>query len=179
MIKNFRFLILITFLVFTAICASAQGKTQKFSLSAYDNTGCRFKARSQDCPTKVMQDILARGKDAVPVLISQLTDPARTKAPIEDGWSYTESGDVAYIVLISLFTDRDGNFSLPDVPTWKAVMHGCNANVEGCWREYTKKNGRQSVQQAWMKAWNLHKGEIAWDAKERYFRSSKAEGDKD
>ncbi len=150
----------------------AESKSAKFPLASYDNTGCRFKARSQDCPNQVMKDILAKGKDSIPILISQLTDSERTKKPIEDQWSYTDSGDVAYIVLVSLFTTSDGEFNLPDVPTWNTVIKGCNTAVEGCWRAYIAKNGRASVQQAWLKGWNQHKDQIHWDARERCFQIS-------
>jgi hypothetical protein len=158
--------------------ASAGGKTDKFPLSSFDNSGCQFVGRSQDCSGKVMTDILAAGKDAIPILISQLTDSDRTKRPIQDGWTYTNSGDVAYIVLISLFTGTDGTFNLPDVPTWKAVMRGCNTGVEGCWREYVRKTGRESIQQAWLKAWTVHKDQIFWDSKSRCFRLANGENQK-
>jgi hypothetical protein len=163
-------LLLINFIAFVMLASPAPAKTNKFPLASFDNTGCRLKGRSQDCPSKVMTEILAKGKDSIPILISQLTDSGRTRKPVEDQWSYTDSGDVAYIVLISLFTNPDGTFNLPDVPTWKTVMKGCNTAVEGCWREYIEKNGRESVQQAWLKAWNLHKDQIAWNPKERCFR---------
>jgi hypothetical protein len=161
-----------------AAYASAGGKTDKFPLSSFDNSGCQFVGRSQDCSGKVMTDILAAGKDAIPILISQLTDSDRTKRPIQDGWTYTNSGDVAYIVLISLFTGTDGTFNLPDVPTWKTVMRGCNTAVEGCWREYVRKTGRESIQQAWLKAWTTHKDQIFWDSRSRCFRLTNAEKQK-
>ncbi len=173
--SSLRVLLFIVSVTAIVVYSPAEAKSAKFPLSSYDSTGCRFKARSQDCPNQVMKDILARGKDAIPILISQLTDSERTKKPIEDQWSYTDAGDVAYIVLISLFTTHDGDFNLPDVPTWKAVIKGCNSSVEGCWREYVKKNGRESIQQAWMKAWNLHKDQIHWDARERCFQAAGVE----
>jgi|GEM_PF-1264993 hypothetical protein len=178
MTKNFRFLTLIIFFVFAVASGaksqasheSAHAQARKFPLSSFDRTDCRLKARYQECPSKVMTGILGQGKGAVPVLISQLNDSGRTKEPIEPDWSYTDSGDVAYFILISLFTNGDGTFNLPDVPTWQTVMNGCTTGVEGCWREYVRKNGRQSVQQAWMKAWDLNKDKISWDAKEKCFR---------
>lgn len=166
-------LCLLQFLVFTTAIITyspAEAKSAKFPLASFENTNCHLKGRSQDCPGKVMTEILKKGKDAVPILISQLTDSERTKKPIEDQWSYTDAGDVAYIVLISLFTTHDGDFNLPDVPTWNTVIRGCNTSVEGCWREYIAKNGRANVQQAWMKAWNQHKNQISWDPRERCFR---------
>jgi hypothetical protein len=141
----------------------AEAKSAKFPLASYDNTGCRFKARSQDCPNRVMNQILAKGKGSIPILISQLTDSERTETPAEAQWSYTASGDIAYIVLVSLFTTPEGKFNLPDVPTWKNVIRGCNSNVEGCWRAYVSKYGRKQVQRAWLNAWKLHKDQISWD----------------
>ncbi len=176
--SGLRLLLSIVSVIAIVASSPAEVKSAKFPLASYDNTGCRFKARSQDCPNQVMKDILAKGKDAVPILISQLTDSERTSKPIEDKWSYTDSGDVAYIVLVSLFTTRDGDFTLPDVPTWKAVFKGCNNSVEGCWRAYIAKNGRASVQQAWLKGWNQHKDQIHWDARERCFQMPKQEKEK-
>jgi hypothetical protein len=44
-----------------------------------------------------MQKILADGQNGIPVLISQLTETARTKYQIADYWGDTRSGDVAYV----------------------------------------------------------------------------------
>jgi hypothetical protein len=151
----------------------AQSQPHKFPLSKFDN-GCRFKGRVQDCPGKVMQEILAGGKRAIPILISQLTDTARTQQPIEDHWSYTSSGDIAYFVLTDLFTDADWNtFNMPGVPDWTAIMKGCDSTAEGCWREYLHKHGRKSVQQAWLRAWSLWKDRAYWEPTALCFRISK------
>jgi hypothetical protein len=129
---------------------------RKFPLSHFDNNGCQAKGRVQDCSGKVMQEILAGGKGSIPILISQLTDTTRRQEPIEDYWSYTSSGDIAYIVLTDLFTDADSKtFNMPDVPDWTTVMKGCSSSAESCWRQYVRKHGRKSVQQAWLNAWNL------------------------
>ena len=173
MLNKFRRTILLTSLALMAITSiTSEGKARKFPLASYDSTGCRYKGRSQDCSDKLMAEILARGKDSIPILISQLTETERTKKPAEEGWTYTESGDVAYIILVSLFTDTKGKFNLADVPTWKNVIKGCNLSMEGCWREYVHNNGRKSVQKAWMDAWNLHKANIHWDPAQRCFEIS-------
>ncbi len=121
-----------------------------------------------------MKQILADGKNAIPVLISQLTETARTKYQIADYWGDTRSGDVAYAILADLFTDDDlHTFGMPGVPDWPIVMKGCNSTAQGCWDEYLRKHGRISVQQAWMGAWNLNKDKVYWDAKAQCFRVSK------
>lgn len=163
-------------LFFAGIAATgqAQHSPHKFDLTKVDNTGCQAKGRTQDCSGKVMSQILAGGKDSIPILISQLTDTGHTKEPIEDYWAETSSGDVAYIVLTDLFTDEDSEaFNMPDVPGWAAVSRDCHNNSETCWREYLKKHGRKSVQDAWLQAWSTYKDQIYWDSLARCFRVSK------
>ena len=79
-----------------------------------------------------MQKILADGQNGIPVLISQLTETARTKYQIADYWGDTRSGDVAYVILTDLFTDADlHTFGMPGVPNWPTVMKGCDRTAQG------------------------------------------------
>jgi hypothetical protein len=48
----------------------AQTKRAKYPLTQFDNEGCLAKGRVQDCSGAVMQQILADGKKAIPILIS-------------------------------------------------------------------------------------------------------------
>jgi hypothetical protein len=152
-----------------------QTKRAKYSLSQFDNSGCMAKGRVQDCSSgTVMQQILADGKNAIPILISQLTETAKTKNEIADYWGDTRSGDVAFVVLNDLFTDDDlQTFGMPGVPDWSIVQKRCNSAAQACWDEYLRKHGRMPVKQGWQRAWNLHKNEIYWDAKARCFRVPK------
>src|ERR1700722_6792585 len=135
--------------------AYTQAKRAKYPLGEFDN-GCMAKGRVQDCSGKVMQQILADGKDAIPILISQLTETAITKNQIADYWSGTRSGDVAFVVLNDLFTDADlHTFGMPGVPGWSAIQKGCNRAAVACWDEYLRKHGRMLIRQAWQRAWNV------------------------
>ncbi len=121
-----------------------------------------------------MRQILADGKVAIPILISQLTETAVAENQIADYWRGTRSGDVAFVVLNDLFTDVDlRTFGMPGVPDWSAVQKGCNNAAETCWDEYLRKHGRMSVRQGWQRAWNLHKEQIQWDARAQCFRVPK------
>ena len=152
----------------------AQSKRVKYQLTQFDNSGCEAKGRVQDCSGKVMQQILADGKGAIPILISQLTETTRTKEQIADYWTDTRSGDVAFIVLTDLFTNADGNkFEMPGVPDWPVLMNGCTSTAQGCWNHYLRKHGRMSVRNAWMRDWESRKGQIYWDTTARCFRVSK------
>jgi hypothetical protein len=164
--------VFVSFLVIQS--GHGQTKGRKYPLTQFDNYGCMAKGRVQDCRGKVTQQILADGKDAIPILISQQTETAVAKNQIADYWSGTRSGDVAFVVLNDLFTDDDlHTFGLPGVPNWSTVQRGCNRQSQACWDKYLRKHGRASVRQAWQRAWNLHKDQIHWDAKAQCFRVSK------
>jgi hypothetical protein len=154
--------------------AYTQANPAKYPLTEFRN-GCMAKYRAQDCPpAPVLSQILADGKNAIPVLISQLTEMTPTKYQIADFWGPTRSGDVAFVVLIDLFTDSDlRTFGMPGVTDWSAVDKGCNEAAQACWDKYLRKHGRMSVRQSWQRAWDLHKNEIHWDAKAKCFRVSK------
>jgi len=173
--KIFPEIALTVFLSFLVMQSGhAQIKRGKYPLTQFDNYGCMAKGRVQDCSGTVMQQILSDGKNAIPILISQLSETARTKNEIADYWGGTRSGDVAFAVLNDLFTDTDlHTFGLNGVPDWSTVQKGCNRAAQACWDEYLRKHGRISVRQAWQRAWNLHKDQIYWDAKARCFRLPK------
>jgi len=129
------------------------------------------KGRVQDCSGIVMEKILADGKDAIPILISQLTETARAKKQIADYWGDTRSGDTAFVVLNDLFTGSDlRTFGLPGAMDWSTVQKGCNRAASACWDEFLRKHGRMSVRRSWRRAWDLHKDRIRWDVKARCFR---------
>ncbi len=161
-------------LAFMTQLGHPQVKRTKYALTKFDNEGCMAKGRVQDCSgSVVMRQILADGKDAIPTLISQLTERRPTETEIADYWFGTESGDVAYIVLTNLFTMPDEERSqMPNVPDWTAVRKGCSTAAQSCWELYLRKHGRASVQRAWLRAWNLHKGQVYWDSTARCFRVS-------
>jgi hypothetical protein len=92
-------------------------KPQAFPLWQFDEAEgtCRAKGRLQDkgyCVSKMMDEIVAQGKAAIPILISQLTDARETKRPIYDYWGQTTAGDIAYSVLNDLFKDSTGRPSI-------------------------------------------------------------------
>jgi hypothetical protein len=134
--------------------------------------GIPEKGRLQDVgDNAVISQILAAGKSSIPVLISQLTESARTKEPIEPFWSYTASGDIAFMFLTDLFTDKDLRSStMPEAPNWEKIMAGCNENAEACWRKYVQRRGIRSVQHSWRTAWENNQDRIVWDNDSRCFR---------
>ena len=138
---------------------------------------CRAKGRLQDkeyCESKLMDQIIARGKEAVPILISQLTDTRDGKKPIYDYWSQTTAGDIAYFVLNDLFSDSDWKtFNMPGL---ESLRDNCDDAAENCWRRFLRKHGRKYVQDQWLAAWRLNKDRVYWDEQARCFRLSPGTG---
>jgi hypothetical protein len=165
-----------------AIDIAAQASIPKrFQLWNFDevNYTCRAKGRLQDkgyCESKLMDKIIAAGKPAIPVLISQLTEMRPTKEPIYDFWGETTAGDVAYFVLTNLFTDSDWKtFNMPGL---EALQDNCSDPAETCWRRFLRKHGRKFVQDKWLAAWEANKDRVYWDDKARCFRVPKASSSK-
>ena len=168
----------------SAIAADkADSRTPKgFPLWNFDEVAetCRAKGRLQDtgyCQSKLMNRIVAQGKSAVPILISQLTETRATKEPIYDFWSETTGGDVAYFILTDLFTDADWKtFNMPGLET---LRDPCDGLAETCWRQFLTKHSRKFVQEQWLAAWNANKSRVYWNEKARCFRvATKASADR-
>jgi hypothetical protein len=158
------------------ICAqTARNQPNAFPLWKFDeiHDTCRAKGRLQDkeyCDSKLMDRIIAAGKDSIPILISQLTDERRTDEPIYDYWTYTTAGDIASFILDDLFTDSDWKtYNMPGM----ASRHCHRLDTgEMCWRNFLKKHGRKFVQNQWLAAWNANKDRVYWDERARCFRLS-------
>jgi hypothetical protein len=149
----------------------AAPKLKEFPLANFDEIGCRAKGRLQDkeyCQSKIMDQIVAEGKDAVPVLISQITDTRELNPPAFDLWNRMEVGDLAYYILYDLFLDSDWKtFNLPGL---EQINPQCQNSAEACLHLLFKKRGRKFVQDRWLTAWNANKDRVYWDAQSRCFR---------
>jgi hypothetical protein len=151
-----------------------QGQELKsFPLLDWSGIGCRAKGRLQDreyCRSEIMDQIVAQGKGAVPILISQLTDTRELKEPIFDFWGPMTVGDVANAILENLFTDSDWRtFNLPGL---ERIRLTCDTGAYTCWQMVLKKHGRKFVQDQWLAAWNEKKDRVYWDTAARCFRLS-------
>jgi len=147
-------------------------KPKSFPLLNWDGgITCRAKGRVQDkgyCDSKIMDRIIAQGKDAVPVLISQITDTRELKEPAFDFWNRMTVGDLANAILENLFTDSDWKtFNMPGL---ELITPKCEDSAENCWQMLLKNHGREFVQDQWLAAWNKNKDRIYWDTEARCFR---------
>jgi hypothetical protein len=130
-----------------------------------------MKGRVQDheyCPSRFPDRVIAEGTSAIPFLISHITDVRATKPCQFHFWSYTTNGDIAYIVLIDLFTDSDWTtITLPGLPVLNCKE---GETGESCWRAYLKAHGREYVRKKCLEAWETNKARVYWDQSSRCFR---------
>jgi hypothetical protein len=146
---------------------------KQYPLWAFDEAvkSCRSKGRLQDreyCSSRLMDFIVAQGKAAIPVLISQLTETRETSKPIFDYWSMTNSGDIAFFILNDLFMDSDWKtFNMPGL---ESLNYPCDDAAETCWRRFLDLHGRKFVQEQWLNAWNKNEDRIYWHEEARCFR---------
>ena len=163
------------FVCSVAVGQSRPSNSEEIPLWKFDELtapgSCRSRGRFQDkeyCNSKVVDQILTLGKDAIPLLISELTDTRKTKHPIYDLWKYTTAGDIANSLLFDLFTASD--LTVTGMPELDRLQMECTRPGEACWRKFVQKRGRKFVQDQWRAAWEANKERIYWDDKARCFR---------
>jgi hypothetical protein len=175
-VRTAVFIIALLFVSITCAPAAQQSSVKKsdtYPLWNFDEIGltCRAKGRLQDrdyCGSRLMDKIVADGKKAIPILISQLRETRPTKEPIYDYWSLTTSGDIAYFILTDLFTDSDWKtFNMPGL---ESLNEKCDSYAEDCWQRFLKKHGRKFVQDKWLAAWEKNKDWVYWEESARCFR---------
>jgi hypothetical protein len=154
---------------------SSIAKAVKYPLWNFDESGmsCRSKGRLQDhdyCASRLMDRVVADGKKAIPILISQLRETRPTKEPIYDYWAVTTSGDIAYFILNDLFTDSD--WTTFNMPGLESLNEKCDSYAEDCWDRFLKKHGRKFVQDQWLTTWKKNKDRVYWGESARCFRLS-------
>jgi len=176
---RFRFpALFLLFFVMGCFAAGAQTKPAdpaEIPLWRFDELttpgSCRTLGRFQDkeyCDSKVVDQVLALGKDAIPILISDLTDTRKTRHSVYDLWKYTAAGDIANSLLFDLFTSSD--LRMADMPELDSLQMDCKKPGEPCWRKFLQRKGRKFVQEQWEAAWNAHKDNIYWDNHARCFK---------
>lgn len=107
-----------------ALGRKVQRVARAYDFSTWDYEICRSKGRFQDpdyCKPKAIDQILADGKSAIPVLISQITETRQMAEPIYDFWPRPlRTGELAEAILENLFVDDSWEKStMPNLfPEW-------------------------------------------------------------
>ena len=134
---------------------------------------CEDKGRLQDEPSKVMDQIIAAGPKAIPVLIGMITDArmAKTKEPIVCYWPGMAVGDIAFCLLSDLFLYADWTKSTMPGTGWDEML-GPSAD-QPAWEQlhgFVRKYGRVALRDKWQRLWDKYGSQMIWDPKERCFK---------
>jgi hypothetical protein len=156
----------------TAASDTAPKRANAYALSTWSNITCRAKGRFQDreyCASPVIDQIVADGKDAIPVLISQITDSRFIAEPVYDYWPRIRTGEFAYFILGDLFTDDTWQKStMPNLFPAQTCAPSNPAWVR--WGNFRKTHSLKDLQTRWTEFWKAKHEKIYWDNKARCFR---------
>lgn len=134
---------------------------------------CEDKGRLQDYPSKVMDEIIAAGPKAVPVLIAMITDakPVKTNEPVIYYWYGMTVGDLALCLLSDLFSDPSDQRTVPGT-YWASMMDAADKNRQAAdqLHLFVKRHGRSILQAKWERVWARYQGQVHWDTKDRCFK---------
>lgn len=165
----------ICLILLSPLCTASDAQTahtKAYALSTWKNMTCRAKGRLQDreyCASAVMDQIVSDGTSAIPILISQITDPRWIAEPVYDFWPRIRAGELAYFILGGLFVDD--TWQKGTMPPLFPQPH-CDDASWVCWARFRKAHSLADLQAHWMKFWADNKDRIYWDEKARCFRLS-------
>jgi len=163
--------------ILTLSAIAQPANTKSYELQTWKNLSCRAKGRFQDreyCGSKVIDQIVADGKAAIPVLISQIADSRWIAEPVYDFWPRIRTGELADFILNDLFVDDTWTKSTMP-PLFEEPK--CDEPAWECWANFRKTHSLKMIQARWQEFWRANKDNIWWDARARCFRlaASKAE----
>lgn len=171
---------MLTFVLFSVLLSAPRPardqtsppRTKNYPLNTWSNITCRAKGRFQDrdyCSSAVMDQIVADGKSAIPILISQITDARWIAQSVYDYWPRIRTGELAYFILGDLFLDDTWKKST--MPALFPDPH-CDEAAQACWEKFRTTHSLKELQARWMKFWKTNQDRIYWDEKARCFRLS-------
>jgi hypothetical protein len=143
-----------------------------YPLRSWKNISCGYKGRFQDreyCSSKVIDQIIADGKGAIPILIAQISDGHWIKEPVYDYWPRIRTGELAVFILKDLFLDDTWKYrTMPDLFPYVK----CEEASWVCWEGFRKRHSLADIKRHWMNFWLANKQNIYWDSKSRCFRTT-------
>jgi hypothetical protein len=164
---NFYYFIILS--IFLSINCSAH-----FDLKSIKHIAAkgRIQDKSFNPDIPVIDDMIKKGKESIPILIEMLMDETELQKGIIDYWQKVTVGDLSLIILVDFFTDSSWRKSTVDEASWNNLLGENSARLpfERRLREYIKKNGRRALFKKWSNIWSEYKDRLFWDKKDRCFK---------
>jgi hypothetical protein len=121
----------------------------------------------------VVDQLIAKGKDSIPFLISRLEDGTTIHGHIIDYWPGDITvGDVAFVILSDFTTDSAWTGTTIPGADRNSILGESDPNTSDGQRiaRFVHKHGRKSIRQKWEKIWLTYKDRIVWSDQERCFK---------
>lgn len=121
---------------------------------------------------KVVEDLIANGKDSIPFLIDKLKDETKVEGRPIDFWGEVTVGDIAHIILSDFFQSQNGEPIIKGVGFYEFLdcKNPKETPANNCLYEYIEKHGRKGIKTKWQSVWEQNKDKIYWDENERCFK---------
>ncbi|MCM3872084.1 MAG: hypothetical protein ND895_15485 [Pyrinomonadaceae bacterium] len=123
---------------------------------------------------EVVDQLIAKGKDSIPFLISKLDDGTTIHHHVIDYWPGDMTvGDVAFVILSDFTTDSTwARATIPGADR-DTILGKADPNAPGVERvaRFVDKYGRKPIRQKWEEIWLKYKDQIVWDDQQRCFKA--------
>lgn len=121
-----------------------------------------------------LDKILAMGKDAIPFLIDRLSSKREYKHPPMDLYPRLSEGDLAYIILVDLFSDASEHqgTTVPEL-CWNNLLEASKYPGVPAWQlldQFHKSHTPQQLQDRWSEMWKSRSDQIVWDQSQLFYR---------
>jgi hypothetical protein len=133
----------------------------------------RVQDKDYNPSSPVVDDLISKGKDSIPFLISKLDDRTLIHYSVEDYWPEMTVGDVAFIILEDF--SMDSTWTKETIPGtgWDEIFEAkYDSNMAGYEYYYrqVRRHGRGWTKTKWERIWATYQDRIVWDEKERCFK---------
>jgi hypothetical protein len=167
--------ILVFFAAVLAACVLSAGERVELSKIEHFCPKGRVQDREYNPHLPVIDTLIEKGTNAIPLLIEMLSDDTPIDHQIIDYWPSHTVGDIAFVILTDLTTDSSWKTSTIPGASWDEVLGRPDTNyfiIPGYYQlqDFKQKHGSKEIQRRWQKVWLEHQAQIYWDPKERCFK---------
>lgn len=106
-------------------------------------------------------------------LVGLLDDPSPARAGVIDFWTETTVGDLAFIVLVDLFTLPDGESSTLSDASWESMLAPIDTTLsaEEQLRAFDARFGRAELRRRWQAILDARIDRLVWDSSAKVIRT--------
>jgi hypothetical protein len=135
----------------------------------------RAQDKSYNPEQPVIDHLLAKGKECLPLLIDTLDNDTEIDHQIIDYWPHNTIGDIAFVILTDLTTDSSWRKSTIPGGSWNEIL-GSKPNNDillpafNQLTDFKQHHGSIEIKRRWQALWSRHQNQIYWDQRDKCFK---------